>query len=97
MALHMTQILLRPLITEKNNLARENRNEVTFEVHPDANKAMIRQAVEQLFGVGVDEVRTISRTGKSRRVGRWSGFKKDSKKAVVKVKAGDSIDFFAGV
>ena len=61
MALHITQILVKPLITEKNNLAREARNEVVFEIHPDANKAQVRAAVKQLFGVDVADVRTIAK------------------------------------
>lgn len=97
MGLHLTQILVRPLITEKNNLARESRNEVVFEVHPDANKPMIAKAVEELFGVKVAEVRTINKAGKARRVGKFSGYRADTKKAVVRVAEGQSIDFFQGV
>jgi large subunit ribosomal protein L23 len=94
MALHLTQVLIKPLITEKNNLGREARNEVVFEVHPQANKKVIQLAVEQLFAVEVAEVRTISKKGKIRRVGRFSGFRADTKKAVVKLKQGHDVDFF---
>lgn len=97
MGLHLTQILVRPLITEKNNLAREARNEVVFEVHRDANKPMIKGAVEQLFAVKVEDVRTIQRLGKERRVGKWTGFKPDTKKAIVRLAEGQNIDFFQGV
>ena len=97
MGLHITQVLVRPLITEKNNLARELRNEVVFEVHTDANKAQVRQAVKQLFGVDVADVRTISKTGKIRRVGNRSGYRADTKKAVVRIADGQNIDFFQGV
>jgi len=97
MGLHLTQILVKPLITEKNNLAREARNEVIFEVHRDANKPMIANAVQELFGVKVEEVRTIAHKGKVRRVGKYNGFRADSKKAVVKLAEGESIDFFKGV
>jgi large subunit ribosomal protein L23 len=96
MALHVTQILLRPLITEKNNVARELRNEVVFEVHRDANKPMIKQAVETLFGVQVDTVRTQQKSGKLRRVGKFAGYRADSKKAFVKLVEGQNIDFFQG-
>lgn len=96
MALHVTQILLRPLITEKNNVARELRNEVVFEVHRDANKPMIKQAVETLFGVQVDTVRTQQKSGKLRRVGKFAGYRADSKKAFVKLAEGQNIDFFQG-
>lgn len=97
MGLHVTQILVRPLITEKNNLAREDRNEVVFEVHHDANKPMIKGAVEQLFGVQVADVRTIHKNGKLRRVGKHSGFRADVKKAIVRLADGQNIDFFQGV
>ncbi len=96
-SLHLTQILVRPLITEKNNLARDARNEIVFEVHRDANKPMIKNAVEQLFGVRVVDVRTISHKGKIRRVGRFSGFRADTKKAIVQLVEGGQIDFFQGV
>ena len=97
MALHITQVLVRPLITEKNNLARELRNEVVFEIHPDANKVQVRQAVKQLFGVDVTDVRTIAKTGKIRRVGNRAGYRADTKKAVVRIADGQNIDFFQGV
>ena len=97
MALHITQVLVRPLITEKNNVARETRNEVVFEIHPDANKAQVRHAVKQLFGVDVAEVRTISKSGKLRRVGTRAGYRADTKKAIVRVADGQNIDFFQGV
>jgi large subunit ribosomal protein L23 len=97
MGLHLTQILVKPLITEKNNLARDERNEIVFEVHRDANKPMIKTAVEQLFGVQVADVRTISKLGKIRRVGKFSGYRADSKKAVVRLADGHNIDFFQGV
>jgi large subunit ribosomal protein L23 len=96
MALHLTQILVRPLITEKNNLAREENNEVVFEVHRDANKPMIKAAVEQLFGVQVFDVRTQQKYGKIRRVGKFAGPRATSKKAFVKLVEGQNIDFFQG-
>ncbi len=97
MGLHLTQILVKPLITEKNNLAREERNEMVFEVHRDANKPMIKTAVEQLFGVKVADVRTIKKFGKLRKVGKYSGYRADTKKAVVRLADGENIDFFQGV
>lgn len=97
MALHLTQVLIRPLITEKNNIARETRNEVVFEVHRDANKPMIKAAVEQLFGVRVEAIRTQQKPGKLRRVGKFSGHRADVKKAFVKVADGQQIEFFQGI
>ncbi len=97
MGLHLTQVLIRPLITEKNNIARESLNVVVFEVHRDANKPMIKAAVEQLFGVKVDSVRTQQKPGKIRRVGKFAGHRADVKKAFVHVAGGQQIEFFQGV
>lgn len=94
MALHITQVLIKPLITEKNNVAREVGNVVVFEVHHQANKRQIQHAVEQLFGVKVEAVNTIWKRGKARRVGKWSGFRTDQKKASVTIAAGQNIDFY---
>lgn len=97
MQLHPTQVLLRPLITEKNNLVRDGGNEYVFEVHNDANKPSIKAAVEELFAVEVEDVRTLITRGKNRRVGRHSGRKPNRKKAFVRLADGQSIDFFEGV
>lgn len=97
MHLHPTQVLLRPLITEKNNLVRDGGNEYVFEVHNDANKPSIKAAVEELFAVEVEDVRTLITRGKNRRVGRHSGRKPNRKKAFVRLAEGQSIDFFEGV
>jgi len=95
MALHLTQVLERPLITEKNTLLGGTQNVVVFQVHPDANKKMIKAAVEALFGVKVVDVRTQHKLGKARRVGRYSGMRASSKKALVRIAEGQTIDFFA--
>ena len=95
MALHLTQILEKPLITEKNSLLGSTDNVVVFQVHRDANKKMIKSAVEQLFGVNVLDVRTQQKYGKERRVGKYSGHRAQSKKAFVKLAQGQNIDFFA--
>ncbi|MEY3013842.1 MAG: hypothetical protein RIT45_2577 [Pseudomonadota bacterium] len=97
MHLHPTQVLLRPLITEKNNLVREGENEYVFEVHNDANKPAIKAAVEELFAVQVKDVRTLVTRGKNRRVGRFTGRKSNRKKAFVRLADGQTIDFFEGV
>jgi large subunit ribosomal protein L23 len=93
----LRQIIQRPLITEKSTIEREFDNVVTFAVHPSANKTEIRRAVEQLFDVKVLEVRTARFKGKPRRVGRFSGYRASWKKARVKLREGDSIEFFEGV
>lgn len=91
-------IVLRPIITEKSTSLKDANKEVCFEVNPRANKIEIKRAVEQLFKVKVERVRTQSRKGKKRRVGRSEGKKKDWKKAYVKLKEGEKmIEYFEAV
>jgi len=90
------QIIRRPIIlTEKANLLRETRNQVVFEVARGANKVAIKDAVQKLFNVKVTEVNTMIMRGKDRRMGRGYAKTQNWKKAVVTLKEGDSIDFFA--
>ena len=91
------QIIRRPLVTEKSTIERELENIVSFEVDLRANKLEIRRAVEKLFDVVVLRVRTAHVKGKKRRVGRNQGYRPDWKKARVKLREGDSIEFFEGV
>lgn len=91
--LHET--IVRPVITEKTSAAYQDRAEYCFEVHPGANKQEIKQAVEQLFGVKVDEVWTSNQRGKMRRVGKSSGKRPNWKRAIVTLRKG-SIDIFEG-
>lgn len=90
---HVHEILLRPMVTEKSLTRAERRNTYTFEVAPNANKVQIRDAVEKIFKVAVTGVRTQTCHGKVRRMGRSVGRTADWKKAIVRVKAGDSIEF----
>lgn len=90
-------ILRRPRITEKATLIREGSNTVVFEVDRTATKAEIRQAVEKVFSVTVEGVRTAIVRGKSARVGKSVGRKSNWKKAYVTLKDGDTIEFFEGV
>ena len=89
--------IVRPIVTEKSSAAYQDRGEYTFEVHPDANKIAIRQAVEQLFGVTVLEVRTSKVPSKPKRRGYTSGRTRAWKKAIVQVREGDSIPIFQGL
>lgn len=91
------KILLKPLVTEKSSLLRENGNQVVFEVAQDANKQVIKAAVEKAFKVTVEDVRTMVVRGKYKTVGRFQGKRSNWKKAVVSLKAGDKIDLFEGV
>lgn len=93
-----TQILRKPLLTEKSNLLKADQNIVCFEVDRTANKQQIKDAVEKMFGVKVDAVKTVIVHGKKRRYGRSVGFKSDWKKAFVKLKEGEKkIEFFEGM
>ena len=90
------QVIRRPIIlTEKANLLREKRNQVVFEVTRDANKIQIKDAVQKLFKVTVTDVNTMVMRGKDRRMGRGYSKTQNWKKAIVTLKEGDSIDFFA--
>ena len=88
--------IVRPLVTEKSQAGYHDRQEYHFEVHPDANKISIKQAVEQLFGVKVTGVWTSNQRGKTRRVGKTSGARSNWKKAIVKLRDGDTIEIFEG-
>ena len=100
MSLSATQIILRPVISEKS-MDQSTVNKYTFAVADDANKMQIKDAVEELFKVTVTNVNvmTTKRKEKSRnrRRGRQVGYTSPWKKAVVTIKAGDSIEFFEGV
>jgi large subunit ribosomal protein L23 len=93
-ALHRT--IVRPVMTEKSSAGYQDRGEYTFEVVPEATKPAIRQAVESLFGVKVTGVWTSNVRGKSRKVGRSAGKRPNWKKAIVKLREGDTIEIFEG-
>lgn len=87
-------ILLRPIITEKSNRMMVGRNTYVFEVGPSANKHQVKDAVEQVFGVRVVDVRTANVRGKYKRFGRKFGKRRNWKKAYVRLAEGDSIDLY---
>lgn len=89
-------VLVRPVISEKSVGLLED-NKYTFWVDRDANKIEIKAAVEKMFKVKVDEVRTISIKGKEKRMGRYVGRRPDRKKAVVTLEPGHKIEGFAGL
>jgi len=91
------EVIRKPLVTEKSNIGREEKNLVTLAVDPRANKHEIRRAVEQLFNVNVLAVHTMRMPGKMRRVGKSAGRKPEWKKALVQLAEGQSIEFFEGV
>ena len=88
--------IVRPVITEKSSAAYQEHGEYTFEVHPEATKSQIRTAIEQLFGVKVTGVWTANQRGKEKRMGRTVGRRPSWKKAIVKLREGDSIPVFEG-
>ena len=92
------QRLREPLLTEKTTEKKETDNTLCFVVHPKSNKLEIKEAVERLFDVKVEHVRTINMTGKPKRLGRFEGKRSSWKKAYVKLKKGErTIEFFEGV
>ena len=90
-------IIIRPLITEKTSIQKEEHNQVSFEVDRRANRVEIRRAIEKIFNVRVADVRTMQVKGKVKQRGRIVGKRKDWKKAIVNLMPGERIDFFEGV
>jgi large subunit ribosomal protein L23 len=89
-------IIKRPIgMTEKASTLRSANNQVVFEVDTKANKIQIRGAVEKLFEVKVTDVNTLVQRGKMKRVGRLAIKRPNWKKAIVTLRAGDDIQFFA--
>jgi large subunit ribosomal protein L23 len=84
--------IVRPVMTERSTDMKAKHNQYVFEVTPSSTKPDIRRAIEQIFKVKVERVRTMRVPGKMRRFGRSSGTKPDWKKAIVTLKQGDSIE-----
>jgi large subunit ribosomal protein L23 len=90
----LTDVIRRPLITEKTTILREDGLTLVLQVATHANKVQIRHAVEQLFGSKVAAVRTTSVRGKLKRQGRFVGRRSDWKKAYVRLKDGEKLPEF---
>ena len=90
-------VVRRPVVTEKGVAKKEAERTLCFEVAPEANKVQIRAAVERIFKVKVESVRTVSNTGKLRRRGRFTGYRSDWKKAYVKLKEGQKVPEYAEI
>ncbi len=88
------QVLLRPLVTEKGVHRAERNNQYAFEIHREATKTDVREAVESLFNVSVAKVCTQTRKGKNRRYRFRLGRTNDWKKAIVHLRGDDRIEFF---
>lgn len=89
----LLKVLLAPHVSEKATMATETSNTVVFKVLKDASKAEIKAAVEKLFEVEVNSVRTLVCKGKTKRHGQFFGKRSDWKKAYVMLKEGQDIDF----
>jgi large subunit ribosomal protein L23 len=89
------QIIRRPVITEKGLGVKETESTLVFQVAPDATKTEIKEAVQSIFKVKVDSVRTSNFAGKERRRGRFAGYRPDWKKAYVKLKSGEKMPEYA--
>ena len=85
------RVIKRPLITEKGLTLKENERTLCFEVDENASKTEIQEAVEQLFKVKVQHVRTMVVPGKMRRRGKYSGYRSDWKKAYVTLREGEKM------
>ena len=90
----ITDVIRRPLITEKTSILREDGRTLVFHVAPEANKVEIKRAVEQLLGSKVASIRTSIAHGKIKRQGRFAGQRPDWKKAYVKLRAGQKMPEF---
>jgi large subunit ribosomal protein L23 len=88
-------VLLSPHVTEKTSIALQERNQYAFRVRRDATRTDVRRAVELMFEVQVEGVQIVNEPGKTRRMGGRTGRTQDSKKAYVRLAAGQSIDYEA--
>ena len=90
----LTDVIRRPLITEKTSILREDGRTIVFHVAPDANKTEIKRAIETLLGTKVESIRTSITHGKVKRQGRFAGRRSDWKKAYVRLAEGAKMPEF---
>ena len=95
--MNVYEVIRRPLVTEKGVEKKDSERTLVFEVAREANKTQVKSAVEKLFKVKVEEVRTANFDGKLRRRGRFSGYRSDWKKAYVRLKEGQKVPEFAEI
>jgi large subunit ribosomal protein L23 len=96
MSLHPNEVLLAPVVSEKSYEQIETDHKYSFRVHPDAHKTQVRQAVEELFEVHVEAVNIVQMRSKPKRRGLTRWRRPGWKKAIVKIRAGESIEIFEG-
>jgi large subunit ribosomal protein L23 len=90
-------VITRPIVTEKGVIKKDGERTLCFEVKAEANKTQIKQAVEKIFKVKVEEVRTVINEGKLRRRGKFAAYGSDWKKAYVKLKKDQKVPEYSEV
>lgn len=91
---HITDVLKKPVLTEKSLALQSEENKYTFDVDMNANKTEIKIAVEKLFNVKVEKVNVMNIKAKAKRMGRYEGKTNKRRKAIVTLAEGDSINYF---
>ena len=91
---HITDVLKKPVLTEKSLILQQTQNKYTFDVDVTANKTEVKQAVEAMFGVKVETVNIMNVRPKTKRVGKYVGKTNKRRKAIVKLAEGQSIELF---
>ena len=91
---HITDVLKKPVLTEKSLLLQQNENKYTFDVDVTANKIEVKQAVEKMFDVKVESVNIMNVKPKTKRMGRYVGKTSKRRKAIVKLAEGSTINYF---
>ncbi len=94
MSIKITDVIRRPLVTEKTSIQREDGRTIVFEVAAGANKTQIKRAIERLLGSKVETIRTSIAHGKVKRQGRFAGRRSDWKKAYVRLREGQKMPEF---
>jgi len=92
---NLSNIIKAPVVSEKSTVAAENENRFVFKVANQATKLQVKKSVELMFDVEVEKVQLLNVKGKTKRFGRFMGKRSDWKKAYVKLKPGNDIDFSA--
>ena len=92
--LHITEVIKKPVLTEKSITLMDEENKYTFDVDPTATKTQIREAVEKMFDVKVVSVHTMNCKRKTKRLGKFVGLTQKRKKAIVKLAEGSKIELF---
>jgi large subunit ribosomal protein L23 len=95
--MNLFEVIARPIVTEKSVIKKDGERTLCFEVKPAATKTEIKQAVEKIFKLKVEEVRTLNNEGKLRRRGKFAGYRSDWKKAYVKLKKDQKVPEYAEV